>query len=112
MSTPFYGRQRLAGYKDIGCVHSLSTYKLTNYGHNDSAIHDISSTEGSMGRRLNERRDFLLRHKRPCNGVRSSPLPRQQGCESPSSMIPGAITETGNKVTLVTSNLMIMKNSS
>ncbi len=56
-----------------------------------------------MSWRLNERRDFLLRRKRPCNGVRSSPLPRKQGCESLSSEMPRAIAETGDKLKMVTS---------
>lgn len=52
--------------------------------------------------RLNERRGFLLRRKRPCNGLRSSPPPCQQWCESPSSEMPRAIIETGDKLKMAT----------
>ena len=40
--------------------------------------------------------------KRPCNGLRSSPPPCQQWCESPSSEMPRAIIETGDKLKMAT----------
>lgn len=58
-----------------------------------------------MDWRLNERRRFLFRRKRPWNGVRSRLLPCREGCESLTMMLPRAITESSDKENMVTSHV-------